>query len=253
MSNENTQFFLAGDIYLDIFDGTFQPTGLIGPMNGELLSMQPQSNRIDQPSKMRDTYGQVRNSVLIPQPSEIKLTLRDVPGEVLAAAFMGGMASLSEGAATVTDEPVTARLGRWLDLPNRNLDANTVNVTDSAGSTTYNEGTDYEINYRLGMIRPLAGGAINDAQTTLVDFASSAVTGERISTMTVSQMKGRILVDGVNMADNNRQVHAEIFRATLAPDQALDLLAEQHAVVSFTGTMETPVGKTSPAIIDNLN
>jgi len=253
MSTENTQFFLAGDVYLDIFDANYQPTGLIGPMNGELLSMQPQSNRIDQLSKMRDTYGQVRNSVLIPQPSEIKLSLRDVPGEVLAAAFMGDVSTLSEGAATVTDEPVTARLGKWISLPNRNLDSGSVAVTDSTGGTTYNEGTDYEINYRSGLIRALSGGSITDGQSLLVDYSSSAVSGERVSTMTVSQMKARILVDGVNMADGNRQVHAEIYRATLAPDQALDLLAEQHAVVSFTGTMETPAGKTSPAHIDNLS
>jgi hypothetical protein len=253
MSSENTQFFLAGDIYLDIFDANYQPTGLIGPMNGELLSMQPQSNRIDQMSKMRDTYGQVRNSVLIPQPSEIKLTLRDVPSDVLAAAFMGDVATLSEGAATVTDEPVTARLGKWASLPNRNLDSNSVTVTDSTGATTFAEGTDYQINYRSGLIRAISGGNITDGQALLVDYTASAVAGERVSTMTVSQMKARILVDGVNMADQNRQVHAEIYRATLAPDQALDLLAEQHATVSFTGTMETPTGKTSPAHIDTLS
>ena len=253
MSTENTQFFLAGDVYLDIFDATYQPTGLIGPMNGELLSIQPQTNRIDQSSKMRDTYGQVRNSVIIPQPAEIKLTLRDVPSEVLAGAFMGDVSAISEGAATVTDEPVTARLGKWVDLPNRNIDANSVTVTDSSGATNYTEGADYEINYRLGMIRVLSGGAISDGQTLLVDDTSSAVNGERIKAVTRSQIKARILLDGVNMADGNRQVHAEIYRATLAPDQALDLLAEQHVTVSFTGTMETPAGKTMPAHLDYLD
>jgi len=253
MSTENTQLFLAGDVYLDIFDATYQPTGLIGPMNGELLSMQPQSNRIDLPSKMRDTYGQVRNSVIIPQPAEIKLTLRDVPSEVLAAAFMGDVSAISEGAATVTDEPVTARLGKWISLPNRNLDSGSVVVTDNTGNTVYSEGTDYEINYRMGLFRPLAGGSISDGQPLLVDYTASAVNGERIHAVTRSQIKARILLDGVNMADNNRQVHAEIYRATLAPDQALDLLAEQHVTVSFTGTMETPAGKTLPAHLDYLD
>jgi len=251
--NENTQFFLAGDIYLDVFDSNYQPTGLIGPMNGELLSIQPQTNRIDQISKMRDTYGQVRNSVVLPQPSEIKLTLRDVPSDVLALAFQGDVSTVSDGATTVTDESVTARVGRWVDLAGRNINAGSVVVTDSGGSTTYTEGTDYEINYRLGMLRALSGGAITDGQSILVDYSTSAVSGERIQTITRSQIKARIVVDGVNMADGNRQVHAEIYRATLAPDQPMDLLAEQHATVSFTGTMETPVGMSSPAVIDVLS
>ena len=252
MTQENTQFFVAGDVYLDIFDATFQPLGLIGPMNGEAMAVQPQTERVDQLSKMRDSYGQVRNSVVLPQPPELTLALRDVPVEVLAMAFGGDVQSLSEGAQTVTDESVTARLGKWVDLQYRNVNASSVTVTDSTGTTTYVEGTDYEINYRLGMLRALSGGAITDGQNLLVDYATSAVSGQRIQAMTRSQIKARIVVDGVNMADNNRQVRAEIFRATLAPDGALDLMSEEHITASFTGTMETPPGQTAPYILDYL-
>ena len=252
MTQENTQFFVAGDVYLDIFDATFQPLGLIGPMNGEAMAVQPQTERVDQLSKMRDSYGQVRNSVVLPQPPELTLALRDVPVEVLAMAFGGDVQSLSEGAQTVTDESVTARLGKWVDLQYRNVNASSVVVTDSTGTTTYVEGTDYEINYRLGMLRALSGGAITDVQDLLVDYATSAVSGQRIQAMTRSQIKASIVVDGVNMADNNRQVRAEIFRATLAPDGALDLMAEEHITASFTGTMETPPGQTAPYILDYL-
>ncbi len=252
MTDANVQFFLAGDVYLDIFDANNQPLGLIGPMNGETVAAKPEADRIDQLSKMRDSYGQVRNSVNLPKPSTLTLALRDVPTEVLAMALGGSVVDVNETAQTVTDESVTAKLGRWVDLQYRNINAGSVVVTDSGGTITYLEGTDYEINYHLGLIRAIEGGAITDGQSLLVDYATSAVTGKRITAMTRSQFKCRILVDGVNMADDNKQVHAEIYRATLTADGEIDLLAEEHLTVSFTGTMETPAGKSEPYTLDRL-
>lgn len=252
MSTENTQFFIAGDILLDIFDANYQPQGLIGPMNGEAVGIQPQSDRIDQTSKMRAGYGQVRNSVVVPKPAQLKLVLRDAPTDVLAMALGGEVAPLSTGAQTVANEAVTARLGKWVDLQWSNLNAGSVVVTDTTGATTYAEGVDYEINYRLGLIRALAGGAIADGAALLVDYTTAALSGERISALTRSQFKCRIIVDGVNMAQNNRRVRGEIFRAALAPEGELDLLSNSHINAAFAGVMETPVGQTAPFVLDYL-
>ncbi len=62
--------------------------------------------------------------------------------------------------------PVTetffAKLGGFLPLANRALIHGTIQVTDPKSGTVFTEGVDYEINYRLGKLKALEGGALQD-------------------------------------------------------------------------------------------
>lgn len=82
----------------------------------------------------------------------------------------------SGSAPSVTDEVVTASLGAWVNLANRGvLRFGSVVVTNSGGTTTYVEGTDYVIDYIEGRFRALAGGAITASQSLRVDYTYDAI------------------------------------------------------------------------------
>lgn len=251
MSDENTQILLAGDVYISRLDGAGNPLGLIGPLNTDQLQIKQEVEEKVQTSQMRDTFGQTRASVNLPKPAVVSIGFQDQPSELLAMALLGDTSALSESAATVTDEPVTAVLGKWVKLPNRNITAASVVVTDTVPNPAFTEGTDYEINYRLGMIRALAGGAITDGMSLLVDYDSGAVAGTRIAGGSESQISARILLDGKNLV-NGQSVHLEIHQSTLRPDGDIDLNSSEFITTTLTGNMITPAGKSSPFVLDEL-
>ena len=69
-----------------------------------------------------------------------------------------------------------------------------------------------------------------------------------------SQIRVRIWVKGRNLAeDGTPKVHTYAKKVLLQPDEALDLLSEDHINVSFSGVAETPDGETSPFEIEYLD
>jgi len=245
----NEGFLLEGTAYFDRLNDVGAATGLVMLPGISTLSFAPKSDIKDISSKDKGYYGQVIASVAIPQPTELKVALRNGTKEGVALALMGGHSDLSITGGSVLDENVTAKLNIWVELTKRNLTAASVVVTNSAGSTTYIENTDYEINYALGMLRAIPGGAITDAQAIKVDFAHAAVAGWKVSGATKPQAKGRLILDGRNLI-NNKSVRVEIYRCLLTADGDFNMMADDVAEFSLSGRMETPAGKTEPFIIE---
>lgn len=75
----------------------------------------------------------------------------------------------------VTDENVTAALGAWVDLDGSQIDPNSVVVTNSGATVTYELSVDYAVDYIEGRIMALTGGAITDSQALLVDYSYQAI------------------------------------------------------------------------------
>ena len=83
--------------------------------------------------------------------------------------------------ATVTDEAVTADLNVWVSLANQRLTPGTVVVTSSPAGTTYDENTDYVIDYANGRLMALA--TITDGQALLVDYGYTAIRKGEMATI----------------------------------------------------------------------
>lgn len=81
----------------------------------------------------------------------------------------------SGSSATVTDEVVTGDHGAWVTLAHARLQPGTVVLTDSGGTTTYEEGTDYVVNYVTGALMTLAAGATTDSQSLKIDYTYDAI------------------------------------------------------------------------------
>jgi hypothetical protein len=254
MTDENTQVLLAGDVFIDRKDSAGNSVGILGPINSDEISITQEVEPMTQTSYMRDTFGQTRKSVNMPQPSTINIHLMDQPADLLALAFLGDVSAINESSAGVSAESVTAILDRWVSLANKRINATLPAdaVQDSTDTTTYVEGTDYEMNYELGMIRALSTGSIGDGDVLHIDYDKAAATGKKISAGTQSQIDCRILIDGINKATGEK-VHTEVFEVALRPDGDIPIKAAEFITTSLTGEMVTPSGQTSPFVMDVID
>lgn len=216
------------------------------------VEIKPNGDLIEQISKDKGKYGQVTGSVAIPKPDDLSITIREVTGKMLAAAFHGTADTFSQGAGTVTDQVVTAKLGKFVKLGKGNINTASVVLTNSAGSTTYVENTDYRVNYAVGMIEILTAGAITDEQSLKVDFAYSAISGDRVKGAKGVTLRGELFLDGTNLMDG-KPLELTIEEATLMSEGAIDFLSDKPIEVKFKGRMVTPPGKDAPyAVVMNI-
>lgn len=246
-------FLGAGDLYIARYNpdtATFEEYA--GPYEATRFEIKPNSDLKEMTSRGKTTYGQVIESVPLPQPAEFTLTLGEVNRESLSMALFGTPSDVSQGSGTISNEAVTltaAKMDRWLQLSKKNLAEAGLVVTNTGGTVTYVLGTDYNINYRLGMIQVTTAGSIGTTETIHVDFTYNAITGTSIAGATQSQVRGRYLLDGKNFADELPCI-VTVWEAVLTPDQAFDFLQDDFAEVSLTGRLKTPSGKTEPFVVE---
>lgn len=236
-------FLGAGDIYFERFvDGISQ--GVVGPVYADKMEIKPNVDTKESTSKGRYDYGQVLETVNVQKPTTFTLDLSEVTGDILTIAFLGTSSVLNVAAGTMTDQAITIKKGYWVDLGHKNL-ASIITVEDTTGVTTYVEGTDYKLNRAMGLLMVLPGSTIADAASLNVTGGYAATTGTRIAGGTRTDVRAKILFDGINQADGT-QVTVNVWEAVIAADSAFDFLANDFGKVSLKGTLKTPVGKDAP-------
>ena len=241
---------LSGDIYVARYSGTTLG-GSVGPMIADVIEQQPASEVVNVTSKGRASYGQVANSVNLPAEPTGQIVFKNTPAELLASAWFGEALALSESGAVVTGEAHAGCVhDKWYELANRNIGTGTFTLTDDPDTAPgWVEGTDYEVNYRLGMFRTLSTGSAADAAAVLADYTSYAVTGTTITLNTQSVIKVKLRLDGKNLADNS-EIEWVAYSASLSPSEPIDLMAGEHVNCAFNVTYETPSGQTSPTKLE---
>jgi hypothetical protein len=114
-------------------------------------------------------------------------------------------------------------------------------VQDSAGTTTYEKGTDYDISTslkddhigRLFIYSTADGGTITDGETLSVQYAYSASTYHTIDAFAENEIEGRLRFVSDNPAGTDLEL--EVWRVSLAPDGDTALIGENEwASMSFT-------------------
>jgi len=236
-------FIGAGDLYIARYvNGAFEDYS--GPYECEQFEIKPNVELREKVSKGRSTYGQVIESVTIPQPADLSVALSEVNKESMAIALLGTAAALSQTGGTLSNEPVTAKLDKWVALSKANWSAAPV-VTNTAGTTTYVAGSDYIVNAQLGWIKALTGGAITEGMSLHVDVAYGSITGTEIRGMTDSQLRARFKLDGKNFADG-LPVIVTVYEAVISADAAFDFLSDDFGSVTLPGRMKTPAGFNEP-------
>jgi hypothetical protein len=215
------------------------------------FSVTNKSDIKEQVSKDKGKYGQITATVAIPKPSELKVKIANFDRTSLAMALMGDDADLSTGGGTITDEVVTGKLGSYADLAHRNLTAASVVVTNSGATVTYVENTDYTINYALGMLMAITGGAITADEALKIDYAYGAISGFKVSAATRPQVQGALRLDGRNLADG-KALLITVDRALLVSDGDVNFMDDKFVEIGMTGRMETLLGKTTPYTVESF-
>jgi hypothetical protein len=237
-------FIGAGDLYIARYaNGAFG--AYEGPFECNKLSIKPNVDTKELVSKGRLTYGQVIESVAIPQPYELAVELSEVNSTSLALALTGTTGALAQASGTLAAEAVTVTLlDRWYPLTKAALSTTGVTVKNAGGTVTYVEGVDYLLNRVLGWVKALPGGGIAAASAVQVNGPYLAISGTEINA-SATQVRAKFKLDGKNFADDSPCI-VTIHEAVVAADGEFDFLADDFGVVSLPGRMKTPAGFTSP-------
>lgn len=237
-------FLGAGDLYIQrIVGGVAQ--ALQGPYECKKFEVKPNVELKEAVSKGRSSYGQVIESVAIPQPSDLTVEMGEVNKESMALALLGTVAALSQASGTMTDQAVVTDHDAWVSVGHAALNATGITVENTAGTTTYVEGTDYLLNRQLGLIKTLSSGTIPDATSVNINGGYAAITGNEIRGSTQPQLRAKFILDGKNFVDDS-PVIVTVHEAVIAADAAFDFLADDFNVVSLPGRMKTPTGFNEP-------
>lgn len=239
-------FLGAGDLYIARYvNGAFE--NYKGPFQCEKFEIKPNSELREKVSKGRSTYGQVIESVPVPQPADLTVDLGEVNREALALAFFGTTAVLAQSAGTMTDESVTVQHDEWVPLTNAALNASGISVRSASGGggTLFVEGEDYLLNRQQGWIKALSTGAMTDDTAAYVSGGYAAISGTEIKGMTQTQVRAKFKLDGINFVDQ-RPVIVTVHEGIVAADAAFDFLSDDFATLSLPGRMKTPTGFTEP-------
>ena len=252
MTISSFAFAGKGDLYLDILSDAGVSTGL--QLKGECtaLAIKPDSERKDMIGRGRATDGQVIASIVRPKPTTIKFNFKKVDPELFAMAMAGTTSALNQSSGSATDQAVTAKLGKGVELGHINVAASGFVVTDATGVTTYVLDTDYQVNYRLGLLTALVGGAITDDQSLLVDYSYNATTGATVLGGKKYSIRVGLVLDGQNMEDG-RDFILKVPQARIATDTEVDFMKDDFMDLSFSGVVELPTGATEAFRADFLD
>lgn len=249
MSNS---FLGAGDGYLELMKGGVG-TGLKLAGNITKLEITPDGDLKEQISKGRSNYGQVIASAVLPKPTKVVIELNQLDPDTVAMAFMGEKVEINEAGGNVENEEHTLATEGWFNLAKRNLsDAGLVVKLKETPATEYVKGTDFEVHYRLGMIRRLPGGAIASDAAILVNYTHLPVSGSRVRGAVQPVIEARIFLDGKNYV-TQRDVAVEVYQARLKPTGSIDFLGDDFSSITLEGTCIVPEGKDEPFRVDFLD
>lgn len=243
-------FLGAGDLYINRYDpATGLKLGRAGPFEAGKFEIKPNGDLKEKSSKGRSTYGQVIESVPIPKPSDLTVTLSEMDKDGLTLALLGSQTVINQGSGTITDEVMVAVHDKWISLTKQNFATAGFAVKHTSGTPTYVLGTDYLVNYRLGMVKILSTGAILNTASLKVSGTYNAITGTQIAGATQSQVRAEFVLDGVNFADGLPSI-VTVHEAVLTPDSAFDFLADDFGEITLKGRMKTPVGYSEPFTVE---
>lgn len=251
----------TGTVYMAPVDESGVKTGEYRQVGDAYpLSIQVQTEQVKKKSRMVERAGQViaARTKIGDDGISGNLTLHEWNAANLAWALSGSATALTGAESTETAQAHTLGLpGEWTQIggatPRRNLSA--VTVTSSPAGTTYVKDTHYSLDPVLGLITPIAGGALaaGDVNVLITDTAA-AQANYRVDIGSSVQLRVAILA---HLYDEFRQAHytMELDSVILAASQEINFISEEDSTgeqIQFSMTLETLSGASSPGRIDGI-
>lgn len=220
--------------------------GFGDPLDADKFEIKPNFEEKVSESRSHLDYGQARASVVLPKPTEITIELAAATAEALAMQFQGLVQSLTQASGSLAAASLTVTaLDQWLPLGKRSFSDAGFEITNSAGDTTYELGTHYEVNWLRGEVRFKSGaaGAPAAAATLKVTGNFGAVDGKKILGGRVTQVRCQARLDGRNMVDGS-PIEVDVWECVLGSNNGFDFLGSDYSAITLSGKIVTPPGKT---------
>jgi len=238
--------FMVANVHFEKYSGG-SPGGVLTPAINVLeFNYTPgEAETFDRVSKKRDTYNQLLKQIKIAGFPSVSITTDTMSDEVASYLFLGTSSALNQTGGTITDEAVTVvELDKWHKLANHSISA--VVVQDETDTTTYTEGTDYDVDLESGMIVALSGGAIAATDVIHIDYTAAAKSGTKIALSTETAITVRIHAFGRDKGEGKiKQLVLEEVQLTPSGDVPI-LGGDGFASFQLTGGIITPDGAASP-------
>ncbi|MGL5393563.1 MAG: hypothetical protein ACRDA8_19665 [Shewanella sp.] len=235
---------VAGNFFVDRLNAQGQSTGIIGPINTTKLAIKTDAEEKVRGSKKKASYGQALGVVNIAKPVEVEWSFDDQPAELIAMALLGDTQVVNSGSGTLTNVAVTLpEHQRWVQLPESNFAA--IGFSVKQATETLVLGTDYEVNYALGLVRALKGGAVETGGAVTVSGQHNAISGTLVRGGIKAQTRARIFGEGTNL-ETGKPIKLDIFDASLKPTAALDFAASEFVSATLAGKAQLVAGKDHP-------
>ena len=216
-----------GKIYFDRFtDGTTTKTGERYFGNTTEFNINVTSETLDhfdadQGLRVKD------QSVLLEVSRAGSIVSDEISVDNLSLFFLASGGTVTEAGGTITDEQITVQPGLFyqvgLDASNpsgvRNISSVVVG-DDATPTTTYVEGTDYNIDLALGRVEIIDGGAIVADQTIFIDYTLDASSREQIVTADVT-IEGAMRFVSFNAQGTKRDYYFPYVKMSPSGDFAL--------------------------------
>lgn len=214
-------------------------------LDADKFEIVPNSEKKTSSSRSHLDYGQSRASVVVPQPTEINVSLSASSVKAFAMQFQGLVQTLTQAAGTLAAVEFTVGdHGVWQSLGFRNFQESGFSIVSEDGLTTYTRGTHYEVNWLRGEYRilPVVGAPAKGAKVD-ISGAYSAVDGKKILGGRVTQVRCQLRFDGQNLV-NGEAVEADVHECVLGTGSGFDFLAADFTAIELTGEIVTPAGYT---------
>ena len=251
MAEKQKGELFAGTLYLSELDPETGKYSEFFTVETDQVEINAPSERLEAISRSRENYGQAHTTYNRAQPSEITINVTESNRRFLAAKLSGKLVPLTRTAATLSGLAVTlGALDGWVEIGTEHLAATGLTVKESAAATdNLRPGVDYEINPRLGLIRPLTGGAIAANATVYLSGNAPALAGQSIQGAARYSHEFRGRLDGQNLV-SGEDVLVKLPRIVVSADSAKNFLDENLATTSLTGRLNVPSDGSKPYQVD---
>lgn len=216
--------------------------GILGPIYLDVYENANENTRIDVEVKARGDRGKIVESTPIGGKRTNKITLRNVPRKIMADALGASIGDVTDGVLSVTAEGHTApaALDEWARITvsgthEKRIDESAFAIKGTGGTPTYAKGTDYEVNPRTGLWRPLTGGAISAGASVELDISRSSATHDRLTIGAGTHIRWNLMGDLKDDASGLDAQSESVFVGVSS--EPIDLMGDEHITATFEGVI----------------
>ncbi len=247
MAKKDVGFLGCGDVFFNlILSGVRQ--GFLPLGNSTKFEIKANAELKERTSKSCSNHGATIDSVAIPSPAQLSITLDSLDADNMSLAFLGSVEDRTTAAGTVTDEPHQVKtLGAMMRLLQPNI--SDVVVKSADGLTTYTEDTDYVIvNAKVALVEIVKTGSIvtsGVAAPVIVSYTHGEVKARVVKGSVRSEVKMELMLVGKNLSDAS-EVEVNVWEAVVTPQSGVDWLADDFTSIDLAATLNLDAVKGNP-------